>query len=35
MPPYPGQASADNFVEFCNMPSTLFQKELTDLDIYK
>jgi len=33
--PYPGQASADNFVEFCNMPSTLFQKELTDLDIYK
>jgi mannan endo-1,4-beta-mannosidase len=33
--PYPGQASADNFVEFCNMPTTLFQKELTDLDIYK
>jgi len=33
--PYPGQASADDFVEFFNMPSTLFQKELTEFDIYK
>jgi mannan endo-1,4-beta-mannosidase len=33
--PYPDQASADDFIEFCNMPSTIFQKELTELDIYK
>ena len=33
--PYPGQASANDFMEFCNMPGTLFQKDLTELDIYK
>lgn len=33
--PYPGQASADDFVEFREMPSTLFQNDLTELDIYK
>ncbi len=33
--PYPGQLSADDFVRFYKFPGTLFQAELTKLDIYK
>jgi hypothetical protein len=33
--PYPGQISARDFVDFYNLPGTLFQKDLTELDIYK
>lgn len=33
--PYPGQASAENFVDFYNIPQTLFQSEVTALSIYK
>ncbi len=33
--PYPGQLSADDFVNFYKLPGTLFQADLTKLDIYK
>ena len=33
--PYPGQLSADDFIDFYNLPGTLFQGDLTKLEIYK
>jgi mannan endo-1,4-beta-mannosidase len=33
--PYPGQVSADNFIEFYSLPGTIFQQELTAFNIYK
>jgi hypothetical protein len=33
--PYPGHLSADDFIDFYNLPGTLFQNDLTKLDIYK
>jgi mannan endo-1,4-beta-mannosidase len=33
--PYPGQVSANDFLDFYNLPATLFQKDITGLDIYK
>jgi mannan endo-1,4-beta-mannosidase len=33
--PYPGQLSADDFIDFYNLPGTLFQDDLTKLEIYK
>lgn len=32
--PYPGQASEKDFIDFYNLPATLFQKDLTALGIY-
>lgn len=33
--PWPGQASEKDFVSFYNLPGTIFQKELTAMEIYK
>ncbi len=33
--PYPGQLSEKDFIDFYNLPQTLFQKEVTDLGLYK
>ena len=33
--PYPGHLSEKDFIDFYNLPSTLFQKELTDMELYK
>jgi len=33
--PWPGQVSEKDFIDFYNMPETLFQKELTEMEIYK
>jgi mannan endo-1,4-beta-mannosidase len=33
--PYPGHISADDFVDFYRLPGTLFQGDLTRLEIYK
>ena len=33
--PWPGHLSEKDFIDFYNMPETLFQKELTELGIYK
>ncbi len=33
--PYPGDLSADNFVEFYKLPQTLFQKEASQEKLYK
>ena len=33
--PYPGQASAEDFVDFYNIPQSLFQSEVTALSVYK
>ena len=33
--PYPGHLSENDFIDFYNLPETLFQKELTDMELYK
>jgi hypothetical protein len=33
--PYPGHVSEKDFIDFYNLPGTLFQKDLTGLEIYK
>ncbi len=33
--PYPGHLSEKDFIDFYNLPETLFQKELTDMGLYK
>jgi hypothetical protein len=33
--PYPGQASANNFIEFYNLPGTIFQTDVTKENLYK
>jgi len=33
--PYPGHLSERDFIDFYNLPATLFQKELTDMELYK
>jgi hypothetical protein len=33
--PWPGQASAKDFIDFYNLPGTLFQSDLTAMEIYK
>ncbi len=33
--PYPGQMSENDFINFYNMPATLFQSDITSLNIYK
>lgn len=32
--PWPGQASADDFIDFFDLPETIFQQELTEMNIY-
>jgi len=33
--PYPGTVSENDFIDFYNLPGTLFQKDVTDLELYK
>ena len=33
--PYPGHKSANNFKEFYNLPGTLFQNDVTHVNLYK
>lgn len=33
--PWPGHMSEKDFIDFYNLPATLFQKELTEMEIYK